>query len=183
MKQLLSIIIFVSALFAPSFLSAQSWRVEPSGSFIRFTASSRFGDAQGIFRNWEFVGAIDSEFRVKGELRVNVVSIDTGITRRDNHLRGEDFFDTTNHPIAVFVFSESQAVPGGFRVRGDLQIRGKHNQIELTLLKSEAEKGILLKGSFIVPRNQFGVSYQSSMNPIADDVKVELEILLTRAGP
>jgi polyisoprenoid-binding protein YceI len=65
------------------------------------------------------------------ELSVDATSLDTGMAKRDAHLRSADFFDVERHPQVRFV-SESAALEGEtLAVRGHLHAAGK--QIPLAL--------------------------------------------------
>lgn len=75
---------------------------------------------------------------------VNVASIDTGIQRRDDHLRSSDFFDAENYPEMTFVSTDVRNVSGTtFDLVGDLTIRG-------------VTKEIVLNGEFLGTANFMG---------------------------
>src|SRR5262245_47040081 len=67
--------------------------VAPTGS-IAFEAKNVFSTAHGTFKSWRVVRAeIDSAAPEQGvvEVEVDVASLETGIERRDDHLRTADF--------------------------------------------------------------------------------------------
>src|SRR5690606_37954567 len=63
---------------------------------------------------------------------IDVGSIDTGIDRRDAHLRSDDFFAAEQHPQMTFVSTGVQEVDGNkFKLAGDLTIRGTTKPVVL----------------------------------------------------
>ena len=104
----------------------------PPGS-IEFTAQNTFSTAHGKFAKWRIVRAeIDPAQPRAGvvEVEVDVASIDTGIERRDKHLRTADFFDVEKFPTAhvrVHDAEELAATQRGssrYRAKFDLDIHG-----------------------------------------------------------
>lgn len=62
-------------------------------------------------------------------------SIDTGNKMRDNHLRGNDFFQSEKHPFITFKSNDIKIVkPNAFKATGELSIKGikKVTTIEFT---------------------------------------------------
>jgi len=56
---------------------------------------------------------------------IDVASIDTGIERRDTHLRSADFFDVESHPHITFVSTGIEVVDEEqFKIIGRLTMRG-----------------------------------------------------------
>lgn len=111
---------------------------------------------------------------------IQVVSVDTGIDRRDGHLRSADFFDVENHPTMTFA-SDSVEIDGDRgTAHGTLTMRGTSRVVELDLqLMPMGEGGVGIKATTTINRTDFGVSYQRGDNPlfIGDEVTVELFIL------
>ena len=67
------------------------------------------------------------------EVTIDVATVNTNNTDRDNHLRSADFFDVANHPKITFVSRAVQVKDDGeLRVTGDLTIRGTTRSVVLT---------------------------------------------------
>jgi polyisoprenoid-binding protein YceI len=152
--------------------------VDPDRSRIRFHATSRFMDADGGFRR--FGGEILLEEgrpeTASGRVTVEVASIDTGIRRRDDHLRSDDFLDTARHPQATFVVTAVR--PEGERVvvEGALTIRGVTRPLAVPARVTLAEGVLRVTAELTVSRRAFGVAYQSWLNPIGDEVRMVVDL-------
>ena len=89
---------------------------------------------RGTFR--DFAGTIDFD-KAKPEnstveFRIKATSVDTGIQKRDDHLRSPDFFDVATHPEIVFKSTKVVAKGGNkFDVTGDFTLHGVTKQITL----------------------------------------------------
>jgi polyisoprenoid-binding protein YceI len=57
-------------------------------------------------------------------VRIPAASIDTGMEARDAHLRSADFLDADAHPYLTFTSRRLERHRDGFRIHGDLEIRG-----------------------------------------------------------
>ena len=56
---------------------------------------------------------------------MDIGSVDTGETGRDNHLKSADFFNHEEHPQMKFVSKQIESKGGNeYRLIGDLTIRG-----------------------------------------------------------
>ncbi len=114
-------------------LPAGTWRVDPSHSSIEFgikhllitTVKGSFGAFTG-----SIVVGEDGTASATGVIGAD--SIDTNEAQRDEHLRSPDFFDTSGFPEIKFTSTSIGDVDGnGFRVDGELTIRGTTRPIEL----------------------------------------------------
>jgi polyisoprenoid-binding protein YceI len=68
----------------------------------------------------------------KARIEVDLASVDTGSPDRDAHLRSPDFFDVQNHPTMVFQSKSVIRDGDGYKVVGDLTIKGITREVELT---------------------------------------------------
>lgn len=126
------------------------------------------------------------------EITIDVATINTNNTDRDNHLRSGDFFDVANHPTIAFVSREVQAGDDGeLRVTGDLTIRGTTRAVVLTAEPiSEESKdpfGNIRVGSSVtgkISRKDFGLVWNAILETggvaLGDDVKLTLDVQFQR---
>ena len=125
---------------------------------------------------------------MKVEAKIDVNSIDTGISKRDRHLRSADFFDAKRHP---FIFFESLKVEKirdfEYKVLGNLTMRGVKKEITLEgKRKISTESDIIFEATSVINRQDFGISWNKPFQKIAgmmvsDNVKIILKIKMTKS--
>ena len=96
-------------------------------------------NVRGQFADYDATVQFDPENleTLQVEAAINVGSINTGIERRDNHLRSDDFFNAEQFPAMTFVSKEVRNVDGDeFELVGDLTIR-------------DVTKEVVLEGEFL----------------------------------
>ncbi len=169
-----------AALLLSSPAAAEEYQADVAHSTLSFVVQSALIDAQGTFNQWTAVAIVDGGDLSTLEIRatIDISSIDTGIEKRDNHLRSSDFFGAEAHPKATFksrsvaVTSETELV-----VTGDLSIGGVTKSVSIPVSVKHADDGrYRLAGQATLNRMDFGVDYQSNLNPIADTVDVNLDV-------
>ncbi len=112
---------------------AQSdWVIDESHTSIRFTVPHMgVSEAEGTFR--EFTGSVTNANDDFSEGKVyftsQVSSIDTDNERRDNHLRGDDFFNAEEYPEIIF---DGNLVREGdkYYIVGDFTMKGITRQVK-----------------------------------------------------
>ena len=126
------------------------------------------------------------------EVTIDVTTVNTNNTDRDNHLRSADFFDVANHPKITFVSRAVQVKEDGeLRVTGDLTIRGTTRSVVLTAEPiSEESKdpfGNIKVGTSVtgkVSRKDFGLVWNAILETggvaLGDDVKLMLDVQFQR---
>jgi len=158
--------------------SPRLYVVDPARSQIRFHAISRLMNADGVFSRFSGEVRLD-EARpeaASGRVTIEVASIDTGIGRRDNHLRSDDFFGVGRHPQATFVTSSVRREADRWAVSGQLTIRGVARPVTVPVTVTGAEGAIRITGQLTVNRREFGIAYSSVLNPIRDEVTVWFDL-------
>ena len=109
------------------------------------------------------------------EATINTASIDTGIKKRDDHLRTSEYFDVEKFPQIKFVSKKIK----GDSIIGDLTIKGVTKEVKLDydfggIIDNDGKLkvGFSLDGK--ISRSDFDIGEDSAM--LGDDVKFEIEI-------
>ncbi|HZN38741.1 MAG TPA: YceI family protein [Planctomycetota bacterium] len=108
-------------------------------------------------------------------LTIPVDSIDTNDKKRDEHVKGPDFFNSKENPSIAFA-STKIAKKGDtqFDVTGDLQMAGKKKSITMTVEKTgEGEmmgKVVGWMTTFTIKRSDFGINYALDKGTLGDEV-------------
>jgi polyisoprenoid-binding protein YceI len=154
--------------------------VDKAHSAITFTARSRFVGAEGRFARWDADVALDPDAFEHSTVRITIdaASIDTQNGRRDTHLRSDDFFDVARYPTITFVSREVTAAGGrAGTITGDLTMHGVTRPVQVPVsVVTYADGRGQFRGAFPIARRDFGLSYNSRLNPIADTVRVQFEM-------
>ena len=108
------------------------------------------------------------------EASVDVSTINTGSSAKDEHLRSEDFFDVAHYPKIVlksvaFKHRSGSNYVGTFM----LTIKDKSKQIEMPFTSIDKGSTVEFKGTFKINRLDFGVG--SSSMVLSDEVIVHID--------
>ena len=79
----------------------------------------------GVFREVIGNGTVSPDGEVSGTVTVAAAPIDTKNTRRDTHLRSDDFFDSGNNPDITFTADGIRPSGQGVAVTGALTVRDR----------------------------------------------------------
>jgi polyisoprenoid-binding protein YceI len=170
------------ALAAFTLAAPRPHDVDKAHSEINFVAESRMLSAHGFFGAWTADVMLDPEALEQSSvtIRIDAASINTRVERRDAHLRSADFFDVARHPQITFV-SKSVRRTGTttLDIVGDLTMRGVTKSIVVPTSIVFYDNGLgRFKGGFTVNRKEYGINYDSRVNPIEDDVQVQFNMSL-----
>jgi len=176
----------VSAIVLLSIRSARAaerYTFDQNGSKIGFDVRHLLGKARGQFHH--FSGTIDLDRdapeRSSVSARIEVASIDTGINKRDEHLKSAEFFDVAKHPAITFKSrSVKRTSDNAGDVTGDLTMHGVTRSIVLhvELLNSPSGERTQWKVTTApLKRRDFGLMFGSTaeaVSGIAQDVAVNI---------
>lgn len=171
------------------------YELDPAHSHLGFSVrhmmvSHQRGTIRGASGTLTLDRANLSNSRV--EVSIDVATINTNVTDRDNHLRGPDFFDVANHPTMTFVSREVRASDDGeLKVTGDLTIRGTTRSVVLDAdpvsQESKDMYGLIRVGTSAttkISRKDFGLVWNAILETggvaLADDVKITLDVQFIR---
>lgn len=167
-----------------------SWQLDQVHTHIGFSVKHMMvSTVRGQFKQYRGTVNIDpADFtRSTFEGEIDVTSIDTGNSQRDDHLRTSDFFDAPNHPKITFKSTGVEAKGDNeYVVKGDITIRGVTQPIALDVefhgtAKNPRGKTVSgLSAKATINRKDFGVSYNAVLEAgglaISEKVKVEIEV-------
>lgn len=136
--KLLSSVFALAVLLAAPASFATTWDLDPAHTNIGFVVRHLVvSKVRGNFKSFKGTVHIDDKdiSKSKVELEIDAASIDTGVDKRDEHLRSPDFFDVKKHPKITFKSkSVKQTKKGELLVVGDLTM---HGVTKAVLLKVE----------------------------------------------
>lgn len=118
------------------------------------------------------------------ELTAQVNSIDTDNGKRDEHLKGPDFFNAKQFPTVSFRSTSAKPVQGGYEVTGDLALHGATKPVSFMLKggkTAEFPRGVHrtgYTGEFTIKRSDFGMD--KMLEAIGDEVHVMVSFEGTR---
>jgi polyisoprenoid-binding protein YceI len=147
------------------------------------------GEFDKVTGTVEFDPADPAKSSVEASIDVN--SISTRETDRDNHLKSADFFDAANFPTITFRSTGVAKDGGGYKVTGDLTIHGvtKPVTLEVESITDEVKDGwgFLRRGleaTTKIDRRDFGLVFNIPMDGggmvVGDTIHITIDIEMTR---
>lgn len=108
-------------------MATTKWVLDPMHSEVQFKVKHLvISTVTGSFKTFE--GSLETEnddfTDAKVEFSLNVDSIDTNQSQRDEHLKGADFFDAASHPKISFKSTSFTKDGDDYQLKGDLTIKG-----------------------------------------------------------
>lgn len=194
MKQILIAITIIGGIMQ-SQLKAEEWEIDIAHSSIGFAVKHMMiSTVRGEFKNYSATVQYDekkpeaSQF----EAKIDVASVDTRNSQRDDHLRSADFFDASNHPQMIFKSKSVKKIANNkYQVIGDLTIRGVTKTVTLEgegfspVLKNPwGQMVTAVSAATTINRKDFGLTWNTAIEAggvlVGEDVKIELNIELVK---
>jgi len=173
-----------------------TYRIDPATSRVAFTirkrmlfvirqiVRGRFADVRGSISLDEREPA-----NSRAEVTIGAASVDTGMAKRDTHLRKADFLDVERYPSLTFRSRRIDPIDratGHYRVVGDLTVHGVTREVALDTRYEPARAGararrIKLTLTAPLDRRDFGLAWDRPYLRISHGFTVTLEIEATAA--
>ena len=192
-KRTIATLFIALTLVIPALAQAGSWNMDPAHSEVGFKIRHMMvANVRGVFHNVK--GTLQFDAADPGSSSVDVViqaaSIDTGIEKRDNHLRSPDFFDAATFPTLTFKSTKFDKVADGvFKVTGNLAIHGVTKEVVLDVEGLDQQvvdlQGGTRMGAFATTklnRKDYGLTWNKALEAggwlVGDEVTISLEVEL-----
>jgi len=162
-----------------------TWTVVPDQSTILVKSKGMWGLATVKVRFTEFTGSgqITSPQTVSGQLDIKAASVQTGIRKRDDHLRSADFFEVDKYPDINVVVTGAESIHNdSVDLRADVTIRGTTKPVTLkTTVTPVGDGGMRLSAEGTINRQDFGVD-GNLMGSMPDKATISSDVVFRRAG-
>lgn len=156
------------------------WALDKSHSKLGFSVSHMMiSEVDGRFNNFEakIVGEYDDFSDAVATMTAQVSSVNTDNDKRDEDLRGPNYFDTKKYPTLSFKSSSFKKLDDrNYKVIGDLTIHGITKQVELNAfvrtgdnpMTKKAIAGFRVTGK--INRLDFGVGLSAPTTIVGNEV-------------
>lgn len=170
---------------------APTWQIDPLHSELSFKVRHLVSRVSGTFGDW--AGTIVTEPNRFNQGSVNVAiktaSISTGNARRDEHLKGSDFFDAANHPEITFRSNRVDVQGQDIKVHGNLTMRGVTRPVVLQgrfigrTRDGQGKERIGFEAETTINRMDYGVAWNNLVEGsavVGDDVTISMVVAAVR---
>jgi Uncharacterized conserved protein len=168
-----------------------NWAVDSSRTEIGFTVIHMgVNKVRGRFSEFDGAVKIDGAKPANSSVQftIQAKSIDTGNTRRDAHLRNEDFFDVEKYPTITFKSTKVTPKDKGFTARGPLTMHGVTKVVELPFTVQGPDKGeqgewrLGVDTSLKLDRTAYGLTWNRVVEGVSSvsnevDIAIHLELV------
>jgi polyisoprenoid-binding protein YceI len=171
------------------------WSIDPAHSEVAFKVKHlMITNVKGVFKEFDATIFTSGDNFVTSEIDfwMKPASVDTGDSKRDEHLKSADFFDTEKYKQVSFQGKTYEKVDndGSYTLYGDLTIKGIKKQVKL-----DVEFGGVMKDPWgnekagfningIINRKDWGLNWNAALEAggvlVSDDVRISCEVELTR---
>lgn len=175
---LLVLSLAVPATRVPASAESRRYNVQSDVSEVGFRATSRLMNADGRFHRMRGEIVVDPKDLTTARIGVTIesASIDTGIGLRDTHLRSKDFLDVEKFPDIIFESVRVEATGRRATVTGRLTLRGISKEIAVPVDVAVSDVALVATGELVMNRRDYGIDYNSFVNPIGNEVRVSFTI-------
>jgi polyisoprenoid-binding protein YceI len=169
--------------------AASTWMIDTSHSQVEFAVKHMmFSTVKGSFTKFNGTIVLDEQNMENSTVRVEIdpTSIDTRDAKRDEHLRGADFFSVEQNPSMTFVSTRIERDGDDLTVTGDLTMNGITRQVELDAefegrgMSPFGMEVIGFSAKTKINREDFGITWNAALETggvlVGNEVKISLHI-------
>ena len=165
--------------------AAGVWRIVPEQSTIGFMCKSMWGlvPVKGRFKEFSGDGQINGGPTVFGRIDIKTASLETGIRKRDQHLRSADFFEVEKYPDTTLVVTSADAIDGDAAdLRAQLTVKDTTKPLQLRAAVSVLDDGaVRVTTQATLSRKEFGVD-GNMVGMVADKVTISGDVVFRRVA-
>src|ERR671916_1583067 len=148
---------------------------------------------RGKFTDFAVTIVYDDKDVTKSSVKavIKAASIDTGIERRDSHLRNPDFFEVEKYPEITFESTRVEKRGQGFVAHGTFTMHGVSKEIELPFTVNGVRKNpqtgattLGVSSRLTLNRKDYGIAFSNPNSPdfLGDQIEIELDLITRPAG-
>jgi polyisoprenoid-binding protein YceI len=179
------------SLVTPAFAQSASWAMDPGHSEIGFTARHlAFAKVRGKFKT--FSAQIEADEKTgkitKLSAEADTKSVDTGIEKRDEHLRSDDFFNAAKFPKLKLELKSIKWKGNKFSavvaltirdVTKDVKFEGELLGIQTVNFGQGAHQRAAYEATATIKRQDFGLKFAAvteGISIVGDEVEIHFQV-------
>ncbi len=179
----------LGVVLAATTLWADKYTLDAAHSEVEFAVRHMMiSKTKGDFK--EYAGVVEFDGKdlntLKFDVTVKTASIDTKIEKRDEHLKGEDFFDAAKFPEIKFVSTAIKNIKGNsFDVVGKLTIKGVTKEVTIpmtyagTVTSPWGQTVAGFEGEFAINRTDYGLTWNKALEAggvvVGEEVTISIQ--------
>ena len=170
------------------------WSIDPMHSEVQFKVKHLvISTVSGFFKSFE--GSLESDDEdfehAKIEFSIDINSIDTNQSQRDEHLKSAEFFDAATYPHIKFRSTSFKKTDDDeYELKGDLTIKNVTNPVSLNVefggsaadFYGNTKAGFEITGK--INRKEFGLTWdgvtEAGSIVVGEDIKLTINAQLTK---
>jgi len=170
------------------------WSIDPMHSEVQFKVKHLvISTVSGFFKSFE--GSVETEnddfSHAKIEFSIDIDSIDTNQTQRDEHLKSPEFFDAAKYPHIKFASTSFKKTDDDeYELKGDLTIKDVTKPVTLNVeyggsaadFYGNTKAGFELTGK--INRKEFGLTWdgvtEAGSIVVGEDIKLTINAQLIK---
>ncbi|NMO21273.1 polyisoprenoid-binding protein [Pyxidicoccus fallax] len=178
----------------PSLALGAEYEIDSTNSSALFSVKHMMvSNVRGTFSKVTGKAHLDDKDITKStvEATIDAATINTQDTKRDEHLRAPDFFDTAKYPTITFKSMKVEKAGAGLKVSGNLTMHGVTKPVVLDVEGFTAESkdpwGNIKRGGTATTklnRKDFGLGWNKMLETggvaVGEEISVTLEIQLNK---
>jgi polyisoprenoid-binding protein YceI len=178
------------AITAPARAQAMQYELDPEHTTVAFLVDHiGYAKVLGLFRSVRGNYRFDEATATLSELRIEVetASVFSNLRKRDDHLKGPDFFNSGEFPKMVFTASSAKRTgERTFDIEGQLELLGKSQPMTLKATWNKSAEspiggfgrkpylmGVSARGS--LKRSAYGMNYAVANGWVGDEIPLIIE--------
>ncbi|OCX53863.1 hypothetical protein BEL04_06140 [Mucilaginibacter sp. PPCGB 2223] len=177
MKKIMMLLLIIGA----ANVSRAQYKPAEQGSTLKFTIKNLGFGVDGSFTGFEGAINFNPQNLAASSFDVTVASatVNTDNSLRDEHLKGDSFFDVKTYPRIKLASTQITNIRSGtYLFNGQLTIKGKAKPIKFPFEATQSGDGFVFKGSFKMNRKDFGVGGTST---VSDELEVFINVTAKKA--
>jgi polyisoprenoid-binding protein YceI len=187
-KQVVLSMVLTGLLSVTLSATVREFKIDKTHSNVDFSVRHMaLSNTKGTFTDYDGVIKWDSDGKQSAITgTVQVKSIDTRDEKRDNHLRGEDFFKTEKYPEMSLISKSISKSGRKYNMVADFTLRGVTRTIKVPLTVSSIVKDpwgnnrIQFSTTFVIDRQDYGLNFNKVTDNggliVGNNVTIALDI-------
>jgi polyisoprenoid-binding protein YceI len=165
--------------------AADAYKIDPAHTSLGFSVRHMgVSNVKGHFDDFAGSLVLDNGSLKEATGTVQVKSVNTGIEKRDNHLRSGDFFDAARYPLITFKTKRVEKSGDQTTLIADFTMRGVTKELRLPVTLSgpvkdpQGKTRIGLEGRTKLNRKEYGMKFNAMMETggllVGDEVTIDI---------